>query len=56
MTELDTLSKSETQNLATIQRLAPTGSYSSINCGDQQLLWQRFATIRNYTGQTVNSN
>ena len=37
MTELDNLSKSETPNLATLHRLACTGSYSSINCGDRQL-------------------
>ena len=37
MIELDNLSNSETPNLAALHRLASTGSYSSINCGERQL-------------------
>ena len=36
MTELDILSKSEIPNLATLHRLACTGSYNSINYGVRQ--------------------
>ena len=37
MAELENLKKSETPNLATLYRLAYTGSLSSSNCGDRQL-------------------
>ena len=44
MIELENLSNlSKTPNLATLNRLACTGSYSSINCGDRQLFRQQFA-------------
>ena len=53
MTELDNLSKSGvTPNLATLHRLVPTGSYSSIRvyCDNQQLQAQeqkvRFCTSK----------
>ena len=42
MIELDIVSNSETPNLATLYRLATTGSDNSINCGKWQLFWQQF--------------
>ena len=44
MTELDSLSKSETPNLATLHRFACTGSYNSIN---SDTLPEKVASRRN---------
>ena len=42
MIEPDNLSQSETPNLATLHRLACTGSHRSISCSDRQLFRQLF--------------
>ena len=59
MIELDIVNNNETPNLATLYRLASTGSSSSINCGKWQLFWQQFVIyviMGPCTGETVKSS